>query len=73
MNAPVKISFEMEARELAEDEHFELCRQIERSDPCVGRNIREDHNVGATPEEHFQNHRDHFLERAREEFSECVA
>jgi len=64
---------EDEARQLAADEHFELSRRIENSDPHVGWLIRQDYKNGETPEQHFENNREHFLQMAHEQFSEGVA
>ena len=68
-----QVAFYAEAVQLAADEHFELSRRMENSDPCVRSLIRDDYRFGETAQQHFENNRDHFLELAREQFCEGAA
>ena len=78
MGAPTTIGFEDEARQLAEDEHYELSRQrevLEMDQQYTWRDLQGfDADYGFDPdfETFYQSHRNSFLEQARDLYAEVA-
>lgn len=81
MNAPTTFPFpfEIEARELSDDEHHGLVREREEIEmdnfraPKALYWFDREHGFHADPADYYAAHRDRFLEQAREMFGERVA
>ena len=72
--------FLTEARELAEDDHHTLARELEmmRDNPCDYGSVaiywwKRDNDWHDDAADFFEAHRDYYLEQARELFAENVA
>ncbi len=72
--------FTLEARDLADDDHYSLALELEvmRNHPCdYGREAifwwKRENDWHDDPADFFEAHRDHYLEQARELFAENLA